>query len=144
MMARPSMKKQIELLQAVPLFSLSGKKQLRSVAHEFKIREAREGEQLTEQGGYGREFFVVLSGTARCEVDGRQIRTFSSGSFFGELALLAGGPRSATITAETPMELLVLDRGDFRMLLRSAPDVAIKVLASLAARLQEADRQITN
>ena len=117
---------------------------MRSVAQEFKIREVPEGEQLTEQGGFGREFFVVLSGSARCEVDGRQIRTFSSGSFFGELALLAGGPRSATITAETPMELLVLDRGDFRMLLRSAPDVAIKVLASVAARLQEADRQITN
>ena len=143
-MARPTMKAQIELIGAVPLFSLTPKKQLRTIAQEFKSRKVAEGEQLAEQGEYGREFFVVVSGSARCEVDGREIRRFGPGSFFGELALLAGGPRSATIIAETPMELLVLDRRDFTVLLRTAPDVAIKILASVAARLQEADHQVTN
>ena len=77
-------------------------------------------------------------------MDGREIRKFGPGSFFGELALLAGGRRSATITAETPMDLLVLDRSDFTILVRTAPDVAVKVLASVAARLQEADHQVTD
>jgi CRP/FNR family transcriptional regulator, cyclic AMP receptor protein len=144
MMAPPSMKAQLELLGAVPLFSLTGKKQLRAIAEQFKLQKVPEGKQLTEQGEYGREFYVVVSGSARCEVDGREIRKFGPGSFFGELALLAGGPRSATIVAETPMELLVLDRRDFTFLVRVQPDVAVKILASVAARLQSADRQVTN
>ena len=137
-------KAQIEMLGAVPLFSLTPKKQLRTIAEEFRGRAVPAGAQIVEQGKYGREFFVVVSGTARCEVDGREIRKFGPGSFFGELALLAGGPRSATITAETPMELLVLDRRDFTMLVRTTPDVAVKILESLAARLQAADHQPTN
>jgi CRP-like cAMP-binding protein len=144
MMAPPPMKEQIELLAAVPLFSLTAKKHLRTIAQQFKLRNIPEGEHLTEQGEYGREFYVVVSGSARCEVDGREIRKFGPGSFFGELALLAGGPRSATIIAETPMELLVLDRGDFTILVRVEPYVAVKLLASLAARLQQADHQVTN
>ena len=143
-MAPPPMKAQIELLGAVPLFSLTPKKHLRRIAQQFRLQNVSEGEQLTEQGAYGREFYVVVSGSARCEVDGREIRKFGPGSFFGELALLAGGPRSATITAETPMEFLVLDARDFTTLLYVEPSVAVKILASLAARLQLADRQVTN
>ena len=143
-MASPSMKARMELLGRVPLFSLTTKKHLQSIAKQFNLIQVSEGEQLTEQGEYGREFYMVVSGSARCEVDGREIRKFGPGSFFGELALLAGGPRSATNVAETPMELLVLDRSDFTILVRVEPHVAIKILASLAARLQEADRQVTN
>ena len=87
---------------------------------------------------------MVVSGSTRCEVDGREIRKFDSGTFFGELALLAGGPRAATITAESPMELLVLDRRDFTILVHVEPYVAVKILTSLAARLQDADHQVTN
>jgi voltage-gated potassium channel len=144
MVTPPPLREQIELLGAVPLFSLTSKKNLRRIAQQFKPRNVPEGAQLTEQGEYGREFYVVVSGSARCDVDGREIRKFGPGSFFGELALLAGGPRSATIIAETPMELLVLDRRDFTILVRVVPDIAVKMLASLAARLQEADRAITN
>jgi CRP-like cAMP-binding protein len=144
MVTPPPMREQIELLGAVPLFSLTSKKNLRRIAQQFKTRNVPEGKQLTEQGEYGREFYVVISGSARCDVDGREIRKFGPGSFFGELALLAGGPRSATIIAETPMELLVLDRRDFTILVRVVPDVAVNMLASLAARLQEADHQVTN
>jgi CRP-like cAMP-binding protein len=143
-MARPSIKAQVELLDGVPLFSLVAKRSKRSIAEQLESREVPAGEQLTVQGEHGREFFVVVSGSARCEVDGRAIRTFGPGSFFGELALLARGPRSATIVAETPMELLVLDRNDFTMLIRAEPYVAVKILASLAARLKEADRQVTD
>ena len=143
MAPRPT-KAEIALIGGVPIFSLAGKKELKRLAKEFKIQNAPEGEQITVQGEYGREFYVVASGSARCEVDGREICKFGRGAFFGELALLAGGPRSGTVTAETPMELLVLDRGDFTMLLYSAPEVTVKILKAVATRLQEADRQVTN
>ena len=143
MTPRPT-KAEIDLIGAVPLFSLTGKKQLQKIAKEFDIRHAPEGEQITVQGEYGREFYVVASGSARCEVDGHEVCTFGRGAFFGELALLAGGPRSATMVAETPMDLLVLDRSNFTMLLHAAPEVAIKMLKAVATRLQDADRQVTN
>jgi CRP/FNR family transcriptional regulator, cyclic AMP receptor protein len=135
---------QIEILQSVPLFSAIGKKQLRRLAKQFTARTVDAGEVLTVQGEYGREFSAVVSGTARCEVDGSAVSTFGPGDCFGELALLAGGPRIATITAETPMELLVLDRSDFTTMLRAAPEVAVKLLRSVAARLQEAEQRVTN
>jgi len=138
------MSDQVDLLASVPLFSLTSKKDLRKIARQFKLQNVAAGERITEQGKYGREFYVVLSGIASCVVDGREIREFVPGSFFGELALLAGGPRSATITAETPMELLVLDRTDFTTLVRVEPYVAVKIMTSLAARLQQADHQLTN
>ena len=143
MTPRPT-KAEIELIGEVPLFSLTGKKQLQRIAKEFKLRKAPEGEQITEQGEYGREFYVIVSGSARCEVDGREICTFGRGAFFGELSLIAGGPRSATMIAATPMELLVLDRSDFTVLLHSEPEVAMKILKVVATRLQGADRQVTN
>src|SRR5262245_37923937 len=142
-MSRPT-KEQIELLSAVPIVSAVGKRQLRKIAEQFATQTVRDGEQLTEQGSYGRKFYVAVSGSARCEVDGREIRRFGPGSFFGELALVAGGPRSATIVAEAPMELLVLDANDFTRLLRAEPSVTIKILKSVAARLQEADHQVTD
>src|SRR5262245_52606847 len=111
MATRPT-KEKVEMLQGVPLFSRTGQKELRQVAEACEIREVVAGKVLTTQDQHGREFFVVLSGVARCEVDGHEIRKFERGSFFGELALIAGGPRSATVVAETPMVLLVLDRRD--------------------------------
>jgi CRP-like cAMP-binding protein len=143
-MASRQLKEEMELLKDVPLFSFTAKKQRREIAEACEHRSVRAGKVLTQQGKQGRDFFVVLSGTARCEVDGREIRKFERGSFFGELALVTGAPRSATIIAETPMELLVLDRREFMMLLRSASDVTIKVLTSVAVRLQQADQQVTH
>ena len=143
MAPRPT-KDDMEVLHAIPLFSSASQKELKQILEECRVRKVRDGERLTEEGLNGREFFVVLSGTARCEVADREIRTFGRGSFFGELSLLTGGPRSATIIAETPMEVLVLDRRDFTDMLRTSPGITIKVLKSVAERLQHADRQVTN
>src|SRR3974390_518820 len=137
-MASQTVKAQLELLRSVPLFSLTPQKQLRAIAEQCRSRQGRAGTRLTQQGKNGREFFLVVSGTALRVVDGREIRKFAPGSFFGELGLLNGHPRAATIVADTPMELLVLDRRDFNALLRSAPDVAIGLLSSLATRLPQA------
>jgi CRP-like cAMP-binding protein len=144
MMASRPTKEQLDLLANVPLFAQTGKKQLRTIAQHCSMRNIAEGEHLTEQGERGREFFVIVSGTARCEVDGREVSRFQHGGFFGELALIADAQRSATIIAETPMEILVLDRNEFTPLLRAAPDVTIKILRAVAARLQEVDRRLTD
>jgi CRP/FNR family transcriptional regulator len=144
MMGSRATKEELELLENVPLFAQTGKKQLRTIAQQCPIRNILEGEHLAEQGERGREFFVIVSGSARCEVDGREVSRFHHGSFFGELALIADAQRSATIIAESPMEVLVLDRSDFTPLLRAAPDVTIKILRAVAARLQEVDRRLTD
>ena len=142
-MSRPT-KDHVELLATVPLFSTIPRKHLKALATQFEVRMGEEGTVLTTQGEYGREFFAVVSGTARCEVDGAEVRTLAAGDFFGELALLAGGPRNATITVTSDMELLVCDRSDFTAMLRAAPEVAIKMLRDLAHRLQVADVRVTN
>jgi CRP-like cAMP-binding protein len=142
-MAVRATKDDVELIGAVPLFAAVSKKELRAIARHFTAREVAAGKHLTDEGKYGRDFYVVLNGTARCEIGGRTIGRFERGSFFGELALLAGGPRSATIVAETPMVLLALDRRDFNNLLWSSPTVTVKILRSVAARLQQADPQVT-
>jgi CRP-like cAMP-binding protein len=142
MVARAT-KADLELLSTVPLFSVVTKKDLRNIAQQFTVREISAGKHLTDEGKYGREFYVVLAGAARCDVGGRTVNRFERGSFFGELALLAGGPRSATIVAETPMVVLVLDRRDFTNLLWSSPTVTMKILRSVAERLQQADPQNT-
>jgi len=143
-MAVRAKKEDVALVSNVPLFSLATKKELKSISDRFEMREVTAGTHLTDEGKYGRDFFVVLSGSASCEVGGRRIRTFERGDFFGELALIAGGPRSATIIAETPMVVLALDRREFNTVLHTSPTVALKVLRSVASRLQEADHQVTD
>ena len=106
-------KQQIELLKAVPLFSGCTQGELRAVAQLGTPIDVDKGEVLTEQGSAGREFFLVLSGVASCRVGKRQVAQFTTGNYFGELALLQGGVRTADVVAETDMELLVLDAREF-------------------------------
>ena len=102
-------KQQIDLLKAVPLFSGCSQGELRSIAQLGTPVDAEKGEFLTAQGSAGREFFLVLSGIASCRVGKREVAEFTTGGYFGELALLHGGIRTADVVAETDMELLVLD-----------------------------------
>jgi CRP-like cAMP-binding protein len=132
-------KRQIELLGKVPLFSACSQGELRSVAQLGTQISAKPGAVLTTQGKPGREFFLVLEGTASCKVGKREVKRFSAGNYFGELALLHGGYRNATIEAVTPMELLVLDAREFRSMLMTDPTIGLKMLARIAERLEEAD-----
>jgi len=137
-------KQQLDLLRAVPLFSSCTQGELRSIAQLGTPIAAEEGDYLTTQGEAGREFFLVLDGTASCRIGRKELHTFAKGDFFGELALLRGGIRTADVVALTPMELLVLDAREFRSMLMTTPSIGVKMLANLAERLAEADAHYSN
>jgi CRP/FNR family cyclic AMP-dependent transcriptional regulator len=124
----------IEMLHAVPLLSACNKKELREVAKLGVPLPVADGAVLTEQGKPGREFFLVLDGKDRCEVDGSVVAEFGPGDFFGEMALLDHGPRHATVVADGPGEVLVLDGREFNTLLEASPTIARKLLTALAER----------
>ena len=98
-----------------------------------------EGRVLIRQGQTGSEFFVILNGFAKCDIDGRVVARFGVGDFFGEMALLDGGPRTATVAATSPMELLVFTRGEFVALVEASGTVAYRLSGELAARLRAAN-----
>jgi CRP/FNR family transcriptional regulator, cyclic AMP receptor protein len=137
-------KQQIEFLRAVPLFSSCSQGELRAVAQLGTPVVAEEGAYLTTEGELGREFFLVLDGVASCRVGNTEVKKFRRGGYFGELALLHGGRRSADVVAVTPMELLVFDAREFRSMLTSTPSITSKMLANLAERLTAADAQYTH
>jgi len=97
---------------------------------------------LTGEGQLGRELFVIVTGDARVSRNGRRVGALGPGDAFGELALLDGGTRTATVVAETPMELLVLTRPAFVKMLDETPGFATALLRGVARRLQEADSRV--
>jgi CRP/FNR family transcriptional regulator, cyclic AMP receptor protein len=137
-------KQQIDLLKAVPLFAGCSQSELRTIAQLGTPVHIERGQPLTTRGSVGREFFLVLSGRASCRAGRRQIAEFTTGGYFGELALLNGGIRTADVTAETDMELLALDAREFRSMLMTTPAIGVKMLARLAGRLADADAHYTN
>lgn len=136
-MARRIPSKELELLSRVPLFSTCSKRELREIAGLGTPIEVDEGKVLTKQGAPGREFFLVLEGKAECVAKGKRVAVFGPGDYFGELAIIEGGTRTATVTAVTPMEVLVLSTGEFGSLLRSSSSIGIKMLTALARRVRE-------
>ncbi len=137
-------KHQLELLGAVPLFSGCTQGELRSIAQLGTPAEAEPGAFLTRRGTPGREFFLVLDGTAGCRVGKNEVKRFRAGNYFGELALLHGGIRTADVVAVTRMELLVFDSREFRSMLLTTPSIGLKMLANLAQRLTDVDAQYTH
>lgn len=133
--------KQIEFLSKVPLFSACSRNELRDIARLGTPVDVDDGAYLTRQGTPGREFFLVLGGTASCRVGKKEVKKFRTGSYFGELALLHGGVRTADVVAVTPMELLVFDAREFRSMLMRTPSIGVKMLAYLAERLEKANAQ---
>ena len=137
-------KEQLEHLSKVPLFSGCTQHELRAIAQLGTPVDAEEGVVLTQQGKPGREFFLVLDGVASCRVGSKEVKRFRPWGYFGELALLHGGIRTADVVAITPMELLVFDAREFRSMLTTTPSIGVKMLANLAERLTEADAQYTH
>jgi CRP-like cAMP-binding protein len=127
----------IEMLQKVPLFSACNTTELRKIANLGTPLSVADGTKLTEQGKPAFEFFLMINGTARCEIDGRKVAEFASGDFFGEMALLDRGPRHATVTTEGAVEVLVLNSAEFGGLLDASPTISRKLLTALAQRERE-------
>lgn len=130
-----------EVLAAVELFSRCGRSELKTVARHVETVRLEPGVDLTRQGDAGDAFYVIIDGRARVSVDGELAGTLGPGQYFGELALLDGEPRSATVTSETDLEVAVLGLRMFRTLLREFPDIAVQLLAGLATALRDARGQ---
>lgn len=122
----------IESLESVPLFEHISKKDLKSVASRLTPVDVGAGTTITEQGGGGRDFFVVIRGTAIVNRDGTDRARIRPGGFFGELALLIPHARMATVTAETDMLIGVLRRSDFVALVNEFPSIGVAVMEQLA------------
>jgi CRP-like cAMP-binding protein len=126
-------------LAEVPLFAALSQRDLARLARLGEEVEVEAGTRLVDEGATGDQFFVILKGRAKVTRRGRRIASLARGNSFGELSLLDRGPRTATVTAETRMELLVLGQREFSGLLDDAPGFSRKLLAGMAARLREAD-----
>jgi CRP/FNR family cyclic AMP-dependent transcriptional regulator len=125
----------VELIKKVPLFAGCSKGELEEIAHIADEIDLNEGKEMTHEGSRGREFFVLLEGSADVTKDGRSINTLGSGDFFGEIALVSDSPRTATVTATSPVRALVITDRSFRRLLDEQPEIQRKVLMALAERL---------
>jgi CRP-like cAMP-binding protein len=137
-------KRELEMLSRVPLFSACSQTELRQIARLGTELDVEAGRVLTDEGAPGREFFLVVEGKADCRVRGRSVAVFGPGDYFGELALLDGGRRTATVKATTPMRLTVLSVPEFAGLVRSSPTISTKLLSHLARRLRETQAAVTN
>ena len=127
----------IDLLQNVPLFADMKGKELKRVAAAMTEKRADAGGTVTEEGKKGVGFFVIESGTARVTVGGQEKRILGPGDYFGEIALIADLPRTATVTAETPLRCWGLAPWDFRPLVENNASVAWKLLDSVAKIVAE-------
>jgi CRP/FNR family cyclic AMP-dependent transcriptional regulator len=127
----------VQALDGVPLFDGLSKKELTQLARLSEDLEVEPGKVLCKEGEIGKEFFVIVDGKVKVNRKGRRVATRGSGEFVGEIALLEDLPRTATVTAETPVRLFVLTRKDFRHLVDVNPGVERKVMRALARRLAE-------
>jgi CRP-like cAMP-binding protein len=131
-------------LLEIPLFALCWRKEVAHIGRLATRTSFPAGRVLAEQGQPGRELVVIVEGTVTVDVDGISVATLGPGDFFGEIALLHPGPRTATVIAETDVEAYVIGRGEFHGLIHEYPGVAVKMLAGVAARLRAADRHLVH
>ncbi|HEY7522125.1 MAG TPA: cyclic nucleotide-binding domain-containing protein [Candidatus Limnocylindrales bacterium] len=133
----------MELLGRVPLFRDLAKTHLRQIADISGSRHVRAGERLVQQGAPGSVFFVIVEGTARVVRGTRTLGRLGPGDFVGEMSILTGAPRTASVVAQTPVECLTLSASNLRAVLRREPVIAMRMLECLAERLTEVDRSLS-
>lgn len=126
-------------LSKVPMFEALSRKELVQLSRLAEDVEVSEGRELTKEGAVGREFFVIASGKAAVYKGKRKVATLGPGDYFGELALLDGGPRNATVKADTDMEVVLMAQREFLGLMRESPTLALKLMKGMARRLRAAD-----
>ena len=127
----------VEALKRAPLFEGLSRKELVQLARVSEDVEAPPGKVLCKEDQLGREFFVIVDGEVEVTRDGKRVATRTGGEFFGEIALIEDIPRTATVTAKTPLRFFVLTRKDFRHLVNENRNVERKVLRALARRVVE-------
>jgi CRP-like cAMP-binding protein len=129
-----------ELLEDVKLFSRCTTRQRRAIARHAQIAELPAGVDLVKEGEPGDALFIILEGDAVVQRDGEVLNRVGPGAYFGELAILDGEPRSATVVAESDVKVAVIGIRMFRTLLREFSDLAEQLLIALAGELRDARR----
>jgi len=125
----------IDLLKHVPLFSGCTKKELEALALIADEIDLREGSVLTREGQPGREFFVLVEGEVDVTQGGGDVARLQAGDWFGEIALLTKASRTATVTAASPVRVLVVTDRAFRQVMEATPSIAVKMLERVGERL---------
>ena len=133
----------LDQLAALPLFAGCNRRELEALSRIGTHISVEPGHVLTRQGRLGHEFFVVVQGEAHCAIDGNDVGRYGPGDFFGEMSLLDHQVRSATVTADSPMELLTIDAREFGAMLHEAPTSARRILQTLSERVRAAQAAAT-
>ncbi len=130
-----------QTLAGIPIFSECTRKELKAISRLVTPVSISEGKVLVREGEPGREFMIIVEGTATVRRNGRKVATLGPGDFFGELAVLAGVPRTATVTADTKMVVEAMNRQEFSSLLDESPALAKKILMGAVKRLYANDQK---
>jgi CRP/FNR family cyclic AMP-dependent transcriptional regulator len=133
----------VSQLTKVPLFSDCSQRDLQTISRAVKDVEFPEGTVIAREGDPGIGLFVIVHGTADVSIGGKKKTALTPGDFFGEIALLDGGPRTATVTATSDVQLLGLTEWVFRGLMQEYPSIALKTLQQMAGRLRKATKAAT-
>ncbi|MBA3243906.1 MAG: cyclic nucleotide-binding domain-containing protein [Actinobacteria bacterium] len=127
----------IEMLRKVPLFAQCSRKELDVIAGVADELQLATGRELTREGDRGREFFVVIDGELEVRRKSRKIATLGGGDFVGEMALVTGRPRNATVTTKGTVRALVITDRAFARLLETSPPIQLKIMRALAERVPD-------
>lgn len=138
--ARRTQRENAVALGAVPLFADFTKRHLVHLAKEADELDFQPGERIVEEGMLGETLFVVISGKAKVVRGGKKVGEVVPGDFFGELSALDGGPRTASVIADTPVRVLRLFRHTLTELLREEPPLMLKLLTGIVRRIRQIER----
>lgn len=133
-----------EQLAAIELFSELSSREVKAVGKLMTPIRVKAGRDIMVEGQSGREFVIITSGTATVRRSGRVLAQVGAGDFLGELSVIAGVPRTATVTADSELELMVLNRREFSALLDENPKIARKVLVGAVKRIHQIEPTLTN
>jgi CRP/FNR family transcriptional regulator, cyclic AMP receptor protein len=130
----------VELLKRVPLFSDLEGKELQQIASSMKQRTFSAGQEIAVEGESGVGFFVIEDGQAKVTVHGDEVRTLGPGDYFGEVALITHGARTATVTAHTELKTYGMTFWDFRPLVEDTPGIAWKLLQAAVKQYDQSQQ----
>ena len=138
--ARVALEEREAALARAPLFAALPKRHLRQLARSSGVTERSEGTTVVKEGAAGSVFYVILEGKVKVVRKGRVIARLRSGAFFGEMSLLDGQPRTASVVTEAPSRFLTLSAKEFRSALDADPALSKRVLREMAGRLRELEK----